>query len=579
MTADDQLSRPGVDAGPLADRVRAAADRATRYLYDRRRADGGWTDRMSSSTIATALGILALARDGRRRHHGRIEAGLRWLREHQRHDGGWSLVEADPPSHEAITAFALAALEKLDPEGSSRVIAAGMDHIGQHGGESVITPDLTGGGPRTWREIVPIVYAMEGLREVTAQPSQPMEVMLLPQRFRNRASIVLPGVLGIGIGQRRTLPVGRGKRLAQRLAEPKALAWLRSAMGPNGGIEECALMCALVFSGLRIAGPDVGADIQRGCLNFLVSTQREDGSWPIDRDLEISTTGYSVLALAEFGDIATEPRLAGTREWLLSTQWTEPFAPLKMPAGGWSWASPSGWPESEDTAVVLSALGKLGLTSEHPAVDDGLRWLLGMQNSDGSWSEWVRNSAMIHDGPCPGVTAHVVMAMHEFGAGAGWARPVEKALRYFAAAQQDDGSHTSLWFRDSTHGTAKVLETYAVLGRATDPVARQARQWLLDTQRPDGAWPATAVEGPPAGGTAEETSWALYSLLLAGRSGCDGQVVRGIEWLLEHQNENGTWRPQGVGLYYDTLYYSDDLIAHAYSLRALGRWLRTTAGR
>jgi squalene-hopene/tetraprenyl-beta-curcumene cyclase len=115
------------------------------------------------------------------------------------------------------------------------------------------------------------------------------------------------------------------------------------------------------------------------------------------------------------------------------------------------------------------------------------------------------------------------------------------------------------------------LETCAELGLTDHPMAREASRWLLDHQRPDGAWPSKVVEGPPDGGTAEETAWALFSLLSAGISPHDRQVVDAVGWLVDHQDEEGTWRPQGVGLYYDTLYYSDDLIAHAYSLRALGR--------
>src|SRR5579859_7449049 len=154
--------------------------------------------------------------------------------------------------------------------------------------------------------------------------------------------------------------------------------------------------------------------------------------------------------------------------------------------------------------------------AEHPAIKAGLRWLLSRQNKDGSWSEWVRNSSMIHDGPCAGVTAHVISALRRFGAGGGGPRsPVERAFRYFETEQGADGGIPSLWFRDRTHGTAKVLETYAEFGRLTDPVATRARQWLRATQRPDGSWPMTATEGPD-GGTAEETGWALYALLRAG---------------------------------------------------------------
>lgn len=554
--------------------VAEAVARAKDYLYRRQRHDGSWQDRMSSSAISTAISLLALARAGREAHARRLRVGLEWLSDHQRPDGGWSLVDADPPSNEHVTAFAVAAFKVIDPDRYATCTERGMAYVNAHGGESVITPPLDDGGPRTWREIVPIVWAMEGLRDVTVQPSQPMEIMLLPAGLRNRASIVLPGVLGIGIGQSKVLPVGPVKRLAQRLARPRALAWLRAAMGPNGGIEECALMCALVFSGLRTAGPEVGADIQQGCLRFLLATQRPDGSWPIDRDLEIAVTCYSVLALAECEDeVAAHPRLEATCEWLLSKQWREEFVPLKMPPGGWSWAAPSGWPESEDTAVVLTALAHLGRSERESQIQLGLRWLDDMQNRDGSWSEWMRNSTMIHDGPCPGVTAHVMMAYDKHGVDASNAR-MARAKAFLESTQATDGSFASLWFRDNTHGTAKVLETYAELGMPDAPVAVRAATWLRDNQRRDGAWPAKTVEGPPDGGTAEETGWAVYSLLLAGESVADDHLVRAVNWLLDNQDEDGTWRPQGVGLYYDTLYYSDDLIAHACALRALGRWLR-----
>lgn len=45
-------------------------------------------------------------------------------------------------------------------------------------------------------------------------------------------------------------------------------------------------------------------------------------------------------------------------------------------------------------------------------------------------------------------------------------------------------------------------------------------------------------------------------------------------------DDRGTSRQSMVGLYHDQLYYSDDLIARTYALRALGRWLKPaeTAG-
>lgn len=541
--------------------------RAVDYLYRVQRPDGGWTDRLSSSAIPTALGVLALARADRQRYRQPIDAGLAWLKDNQRADGGWSLADSDPPSDGSVTAFAVAALKVLDPA-ATRPVQRGMEFIAGCGGEAAIFPNI-----RTWRELVSIVWALEGLRDMAQQPVQPVEIMLLPQRWRNRASIALPGVIGLGIGQSRVLPATRLARLTRRWAERRGLAWLRAVQADNGGIEECPLMAALVYMGLNLAGPDTGADIQDGCLRYLIDTQRDDGSWAIDRDLEIATTAYAVHALAECSPVATEPRLAGTREWLLSAQWRQPFTALRMPPGGWSWANPSGWPESEDTAVVLSALRLLGMGREDPRIAAGLRWLLPRQNHDGSWSEWIRDSSMVHDGPCVGVTAHVVMALHQYGEPRGRGSAIDRALRYFQREQGSDGAFESLWFRDGTHGTSKVLEAYAELGVPDDPVAGRARRWLLSTQRPDGGWPLTIREGAPDGATAEETAWALYALLRAGQPVWSEPVVQAVQWLVDRQDEAGTWRPSVVGLYYDQMYYSDDLIAHTYALRALGRWV------
>jgi len=541
----------------------------TEYLYSRQRDDGAWTDRLSSSAIPTALGLLALARADRTGYRQRIETGLQWLRGNQLPDGGWSMSDDDPPSSPGASAFAVAALHELDPEGCAQCIENGMKFIDANDGDAVI-PGMTGPGPRTWPAAAPIAWALVGLRDVEAQPYQPVEVMLLPSRLRNKVTIGLPAVLALGIMQSRVMHAGQLRRLAQRLAEPRALAWLRSAMGPNGGIEECPMLSALIYIGLHVA--DAGHDIQRKSLDYLLATQRPDGSWAIDRDLEIAVTGYAILALAESGDLSGAERLRPTRDWLLSTQWRVPFTPLKIPAGGWSWNVPSGWPECEDTAVVLTVLGELGMTADDEAVGTGLRWLRSRQNRNGSWSEWIRNSSLLNDRPCTGVTAHVVMALNRFGDPRTPRSPIGRALSYYQRIQQPDGATPSLWFRDSTHGTAKVLEAYADLGLAHDPVAAKARAWLLGNQRSDGAWPVTVQVGMP-GGTAEETGWALYSLLRAGEPAWTPSISRAVEWLLASQ-DGGTWQPSPVGLYFEDLVYGDDLIAHTYALRALSRWVR-----
>jgi squalene-hopene/tetraprenyl-beta-curcumene cyclase len=549
-----------VSASPVA-RARAAAGRAEAHLYDRQRADGGWTDRLSSSAVATGLAVVALAAAGRDAHGRRIDDGLAWLRRSQRADGGWSDADGDPPASRSGTAFAMAAFQAARAADAEERLAGGRRFLAAAGGADLI-PGMRGPGPRTWPAAAAVVWALVGLRELERQPRQPVEVMLLPPRLRSMVSIALPGVLALGVMQSRLLPAGRVRRALAALAEPRALAWLRSVQAPDGGIEECPMLVALVLLGLELAG--VAEDVRRRCAAYLAATQRPDGSWAVDRDLEVAVTAYAVLALAEGGDVAAEAKLRPTREWLLSTQWREPFRPLGLPAGGWAWAVPSGWPESDDTACVLSALRLLGLHGGHPAAVAGLRWLLARQNRDGSWSEWVRDSPILNDRPCPAVTAQAVQALHLYGVGA---PAVARGLRAMAAAQRPDGALASIWFRGHVHGTARVLEARAGVGGSVSAAAR----WLLGEQRADGAWPAR-------GETVEETAWALFALLAAGLPPGDERAVRAVRWLVERQRPDGTWRASPVGLYFDDLRYSSDLVCHTYALRALGRWLRGVDG-
>ncbi|WP_409464572.1 prenyltransferase/squalene oxidase repeat-containing protein [Amycolatopsis sp. GA6-003] len=562
-----------MDVQELQARAEKAAERAIANLYDRQREDGSWVDRLSSSAISTALGALSLSRADPVGYRDRVDAAVRWLRAYQRGDGGWAMADAEWPSSPGMTAFGLAALHEIDPEGASDAIARARAFLDENDAVNVV-PGLSGEAPKTWPAALPTIWALTGLRDFERQPDLPVETVLVPRRWRNKVSIALPAVLGLGIMQSRTMKRGLARRLSGRIAEPKALDWLREVSGTNGGIEECPMIAGFVYLGLRRAG--VGIDLQLASLHYLLQTQREDGSWAIDRDLEISVTAYAVMALGEFRDPADDPALRRTREWLLRNQWIKPFRQFGIPPGGWGWANPSGWPESEDTAVVLGALADLGVPRTHPAVQLGIQWLLKMQNRDGSWSEWVRDTHLMNDRPCPGVTAHAVLALRRFGLPDSPGSALARAREYLRGHQGNDGSIASVWFRDNTHGTSRLLEVFAGDGRS--PAAAAARKWLLANQAGDGGWPLRH-ELPPKGSTAEETAWALFALLADGEDPGGPAVLRAVEWLVNHQDDQGTWRPGNVGLYFDDLCYTDDLIAHTFALRGLGRWLKTMAAR
>jgi len=288
-----------------------AAERAVTNLHDRQREDGSWVDRLSSSTIATSLGALSLNRADPVGNQDRVGAAVRWLCAHQRPDGGWAMADAEWPSSPGMTAFGLAALHEIAPDATHDAIERAWTFLDENDAVNAI-PGLAGVAPKTWPAALPTIWALTGLRDFAQQPDLPVETILVPRRWRNKVSIALPAILGLGVMQSRTMRRGLPRTLVGRIAEPMALRWLREISGSNGGIEECPMIAGFIYLGLRQAG--VGMDLQLAALGYLLQTQREDGSWAIDRDLEISVTSYSIMALSEFQDVSAEPLMRRTRE-------------------------------------------------------------------------------------------------------------------------------------------------------------------------------------------------------------------------------------------------------------------------
>ena len=103
---------------------------------------GHWVGELSSSALATATAVVALAQIGREADGSLIRGGLGWLARTQNADGGWSGVRGGPSSVEE-TALAVAALG-----GTAEVAAV------ESGGRWLTARVLSG----AWREPSPIGF-------------------------------------------------------------------------------------------------------------------------------------------------------------------------------------------------------------------------------------------------------------------------------------------------------------------------------------------------------------------------------------------------------------------------------------
>ncbi len=277
-------------------------------------------------------------------------------------------------------------------------------------------------------------------------------------------------------------------------------------------------------------------------------------------------TAWSVIALAKAGCGRDHPAIRAATDWLYSRQirrrgdWAVKCP--HVPAGGWAFQFCNDfYPDTDDTATVLMALLNSRYREDErkkESFDLGVKWLLGLQNDDGGWGAFERKveNTIWNDIPFNDAknmldpsTADVTGRCLEVLAKLGYPRShpaVARAIRYLKKEQEPDGKWWGRWGVNYIYGTWSAL---AALGAAKEPpdsrCMMRGANWLESVQNPDGGWGESCRSyegGPPGRGPscASQTAWAVMGLLAAG-AGARDSCRRGVEWLLEHQREDGGW--------------------------------------
>ena len=310
---------------------------------------------------------------------------------------------------------------------------------------------------------------------------------------------------------------------------------------------------------------------------FLHKSMRDDGSWPIDTNL---ATWGTTLALRAQEESADSPVRSSMRTWLLNQQYREIHPFTNAPPGGWAWTDlPGGVPDADDTSSALVALKKIGHTCD-AAIQQGITWLLNLQNRDGGIPTFCRGwGALPFDRSTPEITAHALLAWwtwHDDLSSELQTRIVaatQRALIYLKRVQLSNGVWIPLWFgnehasdeNNPVYGTAQVIKHLS----GNDSLATRAHAliqtglgYLLTAQKPDGSFGGDAT----APSSIEETAVALHAL--CGSSSIQN-LAPSIQWLLT-ATRNGTHFPTApIGLYFARLWYHEQLYPVVWTLGAL----------
>jgi squalene-hopene/tetraprenyl-beta-curcumene cyclase len=582
---------------PDPDRLRRAYETARAALLAERTAAGHWAGELSTSALSTAVAVSALSLVDRDEYARLIDGGLEWLARNQNADGGWGDTVKSLSNISTTmlgrAAFHLAGGADRFPDPLRRAEAWLVERHGKTPAEVAEAVRLRYGTDRTFSVPILMTGALAGLVPWSEVPALPFEMACFPQSWYRLlrmpvVSYALPALIAIGQAvyhhQRSWNPL-------RRLAVGPSLNVLARIQPVNGGFLEATPLTSFVALALASAGK-ADHPVVRKCVEFIVASVREDGSWPIDTNLATWVTTLSVNALAAAGDLDCLGRRRELTDWLLRQQYRERHAYTGADPGGWAWTPlPGGVPDADDTSGALLALfNLLGGPGPPPWAHCrlGANWLLGLQNDDGGWPTFCRGWGKLpFDRSGTDLTAHALRALSRLGFDSDEfqekpsGRAIRRGLAYLARGQRPDGSWLPLWFGNQhapddanpTYGTARVLAAYRDLGIMTSDPARRGAAYMAATQNADGGWGGAA--GTPS--STEETALAVEALLDA--PGTSLAVNKGLAWLVQQVETGRLAEPTPIGFYFARLWYFEKLYPIVFCVAALGRALQKLSPR
>lgn len=549
------------------------ANNCREFLLQQRNSEGFFTSGLSDSAVSTATACLALELADAQKYSQAIRNAREWLLSHRDQDALYG-DSPESPANLTATFLAYTALVR-DPESARQtnqtrewllqqfqdfsfpaVKKAFLEKYGR---------DLTFSVP-----ILALATAAGFFPDAKAawrdMPYFPFEAVCVPEAlFRHLrlpvVSYALPALICVGLAQQAHARRGL-LRLLRSICKGKALRVLSAKQPESGGFLEAAPLTAFCAICLCSAGLREHPVTQKS-LTFLLETQRDNGAWPIDSDLNQWVTS---LALASFGQTLSAEEKFSYRN-LLKEQQCKAVHPFTRAApGGWCWTNRTGGvPDADDTAAALIALHTLGERSSD-SVRQGLCWLLDLQNRDGGLPTFCRGWGKFpFDRSSADLSAHAykALSLYEPMLPAQLQQRIaaakRKILSFLEQNQQPDGSFLPLWFGDQTapdglapvYGTALVLEHLADSGA---PFLAAAVRYLLQHQHTSGGWGNPAEDGQDYVFFTTRCIRALQPYHEA-----NAAIIRAQAYLQPFREHPESIPLEPVGLYFSQLWYSEKL--------------------
>lgn len=579
-------------------------------LLNKRNEDGVWEGRLSDSALGVAVSITAFNFKDPEKYRHHIKMGLNWLYRNQNNDGGFG-DSPESPSNVSTSLLSFAAVsacswveevrsEKMMQGINAYLKSCNIDAYSDDVIQRILDhyqDDLTFSVPILTMCALCGIPGDEAFEKI---PQLPFELSLMPRsiyRVLNLSvvSYAIPALIAVGIAifrhKKRKNPLMKWIRNA---SVAPAMKLLQKLQPESGGYLEAMPLTAFVSLCLIRSGYENHPIVTKG-LKFLEDTQRNDGGWPIDINLSTWVTTLSVKALTSGSDMSLFPDERAKISHHLRSVQNQKIHPFNGTSpGGWGWTSfPGSVPDGDDTSGTILALLSLHQDNPEqilPEVSNGCDWLTRLQNNDGGLPTFSKGWGKLpFDQSCCDITGHALLALVQTSIVAsrqnrkvnGWTRSIQRATRFLEEKQGSRGELLPLWFgnqhtpkhQNPVYGTARVVSYLNGAVQSEYPDERIKERWnkiilkgckfLLSVQNDDGSWGGD-LHIP---GTTEETALALNALSLYP---CAAEIEKAIQWF-ESRNDLLEFTPAPIGLYFASLWYSEELYPITAFIEAMSK--------
>ncbi|MGG1679178.1 squalene--hopene cyclase [Neobacillus sp. NRS-1170] len=243
--------------------------------------------------------------------------------------------------------------------------------------------------------------------------------------------------------------------------------------------------------------------------------------------------------------------------------------PSSLP-GGWGFSDVNTInPDVDDTTASLRSFSR-SLPTDLAAWERGIRWVLSMQNDDGGWAGFEKNTNtkvfeflpiekgefLLTDPTCADITGRTLEFFGNYTNLPHDHTAIQKGVKWLFKNQEKDGSWYGRWGICYIYGTwAAVTGLLAVNVPRSHPAIQNAVKWLRSIQNGDGGWGESChsdnkkIYVPLRASTLTHTAWALDALISVSEK-TTAAIEKGIKYLLDslEQSDWTTDYPKGQGM-------------------------------